>query len=200
MNPYQRMDSKYVFGNMTNCGTWIWIPVVQGSALKREDGHGGFFQWIDDRRSSNRNVLDDWGKWRRGEPNGFRLEQCVVEDTKREAWFDVGCESTFCSVCKIPEVQTYHLRGQNVFDDTYFLLLENQESNATVTFDGWRSQIIWNPLEEKTTLTDKRYDFTYIFNQNPFGLLDLKESITQIGGVSGQMTFTNVRHQANIFL
>ena len=94
----------------------------------------------------------------------------------------------YCSICEIPEVQTYRLRGKTLLDHEYFHNLEEQQSTLGLTFEGNSSKIFWDPFEEKTLLIDPRYNLTVI-NQRPFGMIEIAQ---QLGGLSEKLVFTNV--------
>ena len=102
-------------------------------------------------------------------------------------WNDIGCSSYgLCSVCTVPVVQTFYLRGlrrkqvPKDIDTKYSLLMEMQTNKPNTVFEGQTglSQITWYPLEKRTVL--KRYDNEQVISgekklemiQDPFGLLN----------------------------
>ena len=195
-------DTEYIFGNPENCVdddsvAEFWIPVVQGNLT----GSGSNYNWIDDRLGFDKQVVTDL-KWGRSQPNGFELEQCVgsylkkTDTGKHIIWFDMKCFDRVCSICKMPEVQEYYLRGQMLLNDRYYLNLGAQKSGTKIRFDGASSELIWHPLTKKTQLVDKGYGFEMNFEQDPFGLLTstAKKHFTMIGAKTESLIFTQVLH------
>ena len=191
-------SADYIFGHpKVSCsddsGLAFWIPVVQGNCIARDK-----FTWIDDRPELYGTVIDKSEmKWGRSEPNGGLLEPCVkvnIRHTNGEnqtRLYDTSClANRYCSICEIPEVQTYRLRGKTLLDHEYFHNLEEQQSTLGLTFEGNSSKIFWDPFGEKTLLIDPRYNLTVI-NQSPFGMFEIEH---QVSGISDKLVFTNVSY------
>ena len=189
-----RVDQEFqhTIGDPTVCSgrTKFWIPVVLGAYT---DDH---MNWVAD---SSTEVQDGDHNWARSQPNGDGIQHCVgvMEISGEYFWNDIDCSSyALCSVCTVPVVQTFYLRGLRQkqvpkdIDIKYSLLMEMQTNGPNTVFEGQRglSQITWYPLEKRTVL--KRYDNEQVISgeeklemmQDPFGLLNNFDWI-----------FTNVR-------
>ena len=188
-----------IFGNKAICNNNYWIPVVQGSALN-SDEDGNYF-WLDDRLHSNKTPIND-PKWRKSEPNGLLSEKCVEITliSGKYYWNDQTCIELRCSICRLPAVQTYYLRGQSLFDNKYLLILELQENPLKIRFEGTKnSWYYWYPLEDKTKLLDIRYNSTLTSKKNPFGKIKMENSETWEWEWTFQWIFTNVSTKLSIF-
>ena len=175
---------RFSIGNASDClsegKSRYWLPVRQGQL--REGQH----LWIDDRLKNKGSVIQTL-KWDQSEPNGFEFEKCVVATTDgvNDNWNDQTCNSFRCSICFMPRVQTFYLRGYAFeLDHEYILSMDTQYHSSRITFEGQKlSYIYWHVLQEKTEVRHF-YNDTYKreFSQMPFGRL--KSTLSK---------FTNVR-------
>ena len=156
------------------------MPIRQGP-LKDEK-----YLWVDDRYKSKETVIQIQ-KWQEYEPNGLEFEKCVdaITDGKHDQWNDNRCNDLRCSVCNMPRVQTFYLRGNDFDDDhEYILSMDTQDHSSRIRFEGQKlSYIYWHVLHGTTEIRHF-YNETYKrqFKQMPFG--QLKPSSSK---------FTNVR-------
>ena len=193
LNPEHNLSNvEHILGDPDNCNLYgssrFWIPVVQGNPI---EGKTGQYQWLDDRPGYNHSEML-FQKWTASQPNGFLYQKCV--ETHHDAWNDLECESVKrCSVCIIPKVQKYLLRGPvGHFDQEYSLSFNMQLSTTRIVFEGQGlSRIIWYPLQRQTKLVNRKLNLTRIFDQNPFGLLGYHENILN-RGYEDELVFTNV--------
>ena len=164
-----------------------WVPVVQGKPI---DGQKGRYFWLDDRPGSNKSVMEGQ-KWRPGQPNGLHLQQCLGQRLINDEflWADYPCtRQDVCTVCSVPAVQKYQLRGLGLFDHAYTLSWTMQQDKEIIVFEGESSsQLIWYPLKRRTELKNEQSNIAKAFEKDPFGLLS-----SQDGGKLLQWIFTNV--------
>ena len=183
------LNSNIILGDAENCFVnneeRFWIPVIQGETKASQ------YLWVHDRPGFSKKVILNQ-TWHVGHPTGLLFQQCVSTSDEGE-WYDVECETELkCSVCNVPVVQTYQLRGNTTFDMEYFLSFEMQQSTRVITFEGHESsRIFWYPLEAKTEIIDQKQNLSRTFNQNPFGLLGSKDAVIKFG-YTDELTFTNV--------
>ena len=178
-------EFHYTLGDPAKCGdedARYWIPVVLGSYLPDDK-----YTWLKDVNGKKEINVEDQ-KWAKSQPNNYGSDQCVglMEHSGGDYfWNDIGCTTPRCSVCSIPEAQTYYLRGTKSYDHQYLLSWHMQDGGSKLTFDGrGRNQIHWYP-------TETRYEISNVGNghievsrkQNPFGHLE---------SVWPQTIFTNV--------
>ena len=132
------------------------------------------------------------------------IEKCVeahVND-RIEYWNDELCTSQRCSICLMPRVQKYYLRGHHRFDHQYSLTMDLQQDDAEIVFEGNGStRIFWN-VDYLGTGTDMTYikqhdsksnygvTFEKMFSQKPFGLLKNRNTDED---PEGSMIFTKVQ-------
>ena len=108
---FKDLAFKVTLGDAT-CKSRYWAPVVQGP--QQPDGK---YVWLDDRRGlpSGGAALDSL-PWLRSQPNGLHFQQCAEHrnGTGTDLRFlnDMSCSSRICSICNMPESQTYYLRGE----------------------------------------------------------------------------------------
>ena len=163
----------------------FWLPVIQGNPIRDTIWK---YHWIDDRPASNKRVIES-PNWMQSEPNGLQIERCVDAFEVSDYWNDESCLSLRCSVCRMPIVQTYYLRGPRHFDQVYSLLLNMQKKPSKIVFEGeGTSTVVWYPLKEKTILLSYKTNFTITFFKHPFGLLQ------QQGLLKNRWMFTNVSY------
>ena len=171
-----------------NRPTAFWIPIIQGGPVANKEGQ---FHWIDDRLGSNGSVVQ-LTNWLPGQPNGEWTQQCVelVGDTPSEQlWNDEYCYTKRCSICTMPVVQTYRLRGLTMYDQEYTLSLNMQENKSRILFEGKKSTIDWLPFDGKLEVRQRfNGDLTIEKYQGPFGLLKSEGH----GNTTGNLVFTNV--------
>ena len=199
MNPNE--DIGYIIGDTENClkgGTVkeFWMPVVQGSLVEDQ------YLWLDDREGYNITTPMTSLNWKKSEPNGLHAEPCVsaLLLDGEYLWNDDRCHTPKCSICDMPVIQTFRLRGPNLFDHEYLLSLDMQKNSSSIRFEGVESSwIIWDPLEEKTKIMDIRYDYSTHFDKNPFGLIKPKTSISPKEFNPHQWVFTNVSSKESSF-
>ena len=102
---------------------------------------------------------------------------------------DEICQSTRCSVCKMPLVQTYRLRGSTTHDQEYILALNMQEKKSEILFEGKKSTITWHTCNATLELKDQSKTTTGFENYfGPFGKLK-PESLEKS---RENLVFTNV--------
>ena len=189
LNPKE--TTAHVLGDPKACLVYgvkeFWLPVVQGKPI---DGLMGQYIWLDDRPGSNKSEAL-FQKWSEGQPNGLLYQQCV--ESSQNFWNDLECESVFrCSVCRIPIVQKYQLRGTGSFDREYYLSFNMQLSATKIIFEGQGlNKILWYPLDDITELVDPSENVIKTYNKSPFGLLGDHKSIIQ-HGYTDELVFTNV--------
>ena len=191
MNPDENID--FIIGDPENCKNTntatvkvFWMPVVQGNMIN------GQYQWLDNRRGFNDTPMTGL-KWKRSEPNGLHTEPCVTAWLLdgEYLWNDESCHPLKCSICDMPVIQTYWLRGPDLFDHKYLFSLDSQENSSKIRFEGVESSwIIWTPLKGHTQIMDMRYNYSTNFDHNPFGLTKPQKSISQKD--CHQWVFTNV--------
>ena len=183
-------EFPYTIGNSEKCKHLdkhydvdvFWLPIKQ--RVQYENGED---QWVDDRQQSKEAVIQE-PKWGKGEPNGFDFQQCVQAIGQWDQWTDQFCTVLTCSACNMPIVQTYRLRGPQLFDQVYSLLLNMQSSDTEIVFEGeGTSKIVWYPLEEKTVISNYKTNKTIEFRKDPFGILQSKEGVS-----TNKWKFTNV--------
>ena len=185
-------ETQFVIGS-SDCQTvsWydstFWIPIIQGGPVANKEGH---FHWIDDRLGLNGSVVQ-LTNWLPGQPNGELSQQCVEAETTSEQnlWNDEYCHVKRCSICTMPLVQTYRLRGLTMYDQEYTLSLNIQENKSRILFEGKKSTIIWFPFDG--TLEVRQHfngDLAIEKFQGPFGHLKSEEH----GKTRGKLVFTNV--------
>ena len=198
-----KFKPKYSIGDPQQCFyvgvKRFWVPVKQGNPI---NGSANIYHWLDDRTATRKNVLKEF-KWRKYEPNGLDIEKCVeahVND-RIEYWNDELCTSQRCSICLMPRVQKYYLRGHHRFDHQYSLTMDLQQDAPKIVFEGvGSSQIIWNSdyiggidmtyIKQRDSKSNSGMTLEKIFSQKPFGLLKNK-SIDE--DPEGSMIFTKVQ-------
>ena len=152
------------------------------------------YKWVDDNDSRNRSETENQ-KWAESQPNGLGIDKCAVDYLNKDLWYDTKCEYLFCSLCTVPTVQTYLLRGskEKGLDHEYSLAIETQKDNSKINFRGESfSKIVWHPLEKRTQIFQEGEESARIvLDQNPFG--GFTEAIRQ--GKSKKWKFTNVSLQ-----
>ena len=168
---------RYIIGDPDKCKivglNKLWVPVRQGNLI---DEDYGVYQWFDDRASSNQSIIQS-PNWKQSEPNGLQIEQCVDAFGDSKYWNDESCSSKRCSVCRMPVVQTYYLRGPRIFDQVYSLLFNMQRTNSKIVFEGeGTSVIIWYPDEGQTQIKNYKMNYSVTFHKNPFGILQNENS------------------------
>ena len=143
-------DLDYEVGNPSLCEAppaWggkqvVWLPVVM-------DSKGGANQWRMDSFISKIPLKKDQQKWAISQPNGNGIQQCASSwqtHNGSHIWYDVDCLDQYCSICAIPALQTYYLRGSGMkginfpsdMDRKYSLLMEMQRNKHKVVFEGQR--------------------------------------------------------------
>ena len=146
---------EYTIGDPAQCISSgikkYWVPVIQGNLKK---GSKSEYSWQHDVPTANGTPLEVT-RWKQYEPNGLDFEQCVdVHKLKdMENWNDELCTLLRCSVCTIPKVQTFLLRGQHEYDHEYSLSMEMQEMESKIFFEGQGlSHIIWHMSDGKTEI------------------------------------------------
>ena len=172
----------------------IWVPIVQGKALRDQEGQ---YFWLDDRNGKKRTVIEIMN-WRTSQPNGENLQKCVeLKKTLdgKDSLNDNVCSRQRFSICKVPIVQKYLLRGMHNFDHEYTLSLTWQESEDEMIFDGReKSKMVWYPAKGKTELIASNGNVSTKFDQNPFGRLRIRSqssyAVAQLRSKS--WIFTNV--------
>ena len=164
----------------------VWTPVVLESYSPKEG-----YKWLDDRTSSRGKDIEAL-HWANSQPNGLGSEKCMamVEQFGKPAWVDATCQVPRCSICSIPYVQTYYLRGlSQKYGHEYYLSMIMNRNATKVVFEGdGSSQIIWYPLEKKSVVKSFNNDQTIkdiTIEGNPFGIL-------QAGKPNQILVFTNV--------
>ena len=174
----------------------IWVPIVQGKALGDQEGQ---YFWLDDRNGKKRSVIEIMN-WRTSQPNGENLQRCVeLKKTLdgKDSFNDNVCSRQRYSICKVPIVQKYLLRGMHDFDHEYTLSLTWQESQDKMIFDGReKSKIVWYPAKGKTELTDQSNgNVSTKIDQNPFGRWRIRapSSYAEAESWENSWIFTNVR-------
>ena len=149
----------------------------------------------DDRQGYNSSLITD-AKWYPGQPNGLHFQPCVAVSSRQtgdpKQWCDLECRYPRCSVCQMPVVQTYLLRGPTHFDQVYALSLDMQLNGTYLLFEGTgTSRIVWHIFEEKTELMNYKLNISLTYAQRPFGLLSLPLNNEPHG--QHKWLFTNVR-------
>ena len=139
----------------------------------------------------------------RSQPNGKDFQKCVESRAISRgpgSHFlsnDIACSRTLCSICQMPQTQTYYLRGNipKEFEHKFSLSMNLQSSNTVIIFEGQQgiAQLVWDPLMKRTDLVNHHLNVTISYNQHPFGLLEPKNR-NEFANVS-RLMFTNV----NIF-
>ena len=81
------------------CGTTVWA----GFTDQKQEG-----MFID---SDSNNLTLPGGLWRRGEPNGGDIENCVALNLKKMEFLDISCEATLCGFCSFEAIHKLTLRG-----------------------------------------------------------------------------------------
>ena len=180
----------------------VWLPVVLDSI------EGGANQWRTDSSTTSKTPLrKDEQKWAISQPNGLGIQQCVSlwqTHNGSRVWYDVDCHDQYCSICAIPALQTYYLRGSGMggikfpsdIDRKYSLLMEMQRNTHKLVFEGQHglSQISWFPIKKETLI--KRYDnqeilpgqyATLQLEGNPFGF-----NLDNTRNIDRDWIFTNV--------
>ena len=152
----------------------VWIPVTLDSKSKETAN-----QWIYNKKPLKKHQQ----KWAKSQPNGYGAQQCVAVwqvPNGTHVWYDADCLDKYCSICAIPAVQTFYLRGSvtngisNDIDQKYSLLMEMQNSIPKLVFEGQRglSQIAWFPIKEEMVIyryDDKEGQHSVRLQGNPFG-------------------------------
>ena len=185
MNPDENID--FIIGDPEICKNTntrfvkvFWMPVVQGNMVN------GQYQQLDNRRGFNDTPMTGL-KWKRSEPNGLHTEPCVTAWLLdgEYLWNDESCHPLKCSICDMPVIQTYWLRGPDLFDHKYLFSLDSQENSSNIRFEGVESSwIIWTPLKGHTQIMDMRYNYSTNFDHNPFGLtpkVNLPKRLSSVG-------------------
>ena len=193
MDVSQEFLPKYTFGDPAICSgrTKFWLPIVLDGYFPSEEwGRKKKYRWLSDQQNGKEISLSEQ-KWARSQPNGYGSQNCVgaMETSQDEYfWNDVGCSTKLCSVCTIPVVQTYYLRGpgpnkhiSDHIDRKYSLLMELQDDDQNVVFEGQggKSQITVYSENEAIKTILKRYDnksikgvgTTIEYHGNPFGII-----------------------------
>ena len=196
-------STRFTIGE-TNCihrdTEKYWIPIVQGQPAEHREGQ---YLWLDDRPGFNKSVMQELD-WMTSQPNGELFQQCVelrkrgrgAENQGEFKLNDAECKEKKCSICKMPLVQQYLLRGSHDFDHEYRLSLNVQSDEKRIVFEGkGLSWIKWHPLKQKTELwdmADGNKTIAYTFNQTPFGLLKTVNRMQRGDEKQNRWTFTNV--------
>ena len=180
-------EFRFSIGNASNClskgKNQYWLPIRQGHDI---------YHWIDDRFKTKGSVIEAF-KWSQYEPNGLNFEKCVVATTYHgyDKWNDQVCNSLRCSICYMPRVQTFYLRGNDFeHDHEYVLSMDTQDHSLKITFEGQEfSHVYWHTLQGMTEIRHTWNEtFSREFAQMPFGWL--KSTLSK---------FTNVR-ESKLFL
>ena len=171
---YQQLDTMIEIGS-ENCPKTFWVPIVQGDLAPN-----GSYHWIDDRRESHkRPAIVPKINWRDSQPNGMQHQQCVAQNLnppKNGLYYDFECHmQKFCSVCILPEIQFFYLRGLSELDETtdwkYSLIWGIQSNGSDVIMDGSKQGYIhWYPDSSTAAIFDDQDRLIINSRQNPFGL------------------------------
>ena len=162
------------FGDSTYCETHAtdlkyWIPV------KLKNYSDGVYKWSSDTYLDNNIGINEL-RWARSQPNAFGIDKCVgmIEISGKYFANDDDCERLACSLCKIPVISLFYLRGEGpenllfsrynqvneptLLDRVYFLFFESQTDDSKLVFEGKTglSKISWIPSQKVASI--KRYD------------------------------------------
>ena len=172
-------EFSHIMGDRTLCSgrTKFWIPVVQGQYMPSTQK----YKWLSD-GPTKKEIYSQYQNWARSQPNGNGTQPCVglMEDPDgKYLWNDLTCDKDLCFVCTTPQVQTYYLRGEGhygrskVLDSQYSLMIDMQQDEITVAFDGQggKNQIVWNPSDQTSYLKRYMKRPKLQFKRNPFGYL-----------------------------
>ena len=185
---------KYSIGNRSSCSRLknfaykefnVWLPIRLESYASNN-----LYKWVNDNDSQNKSETEDQ-KWAESQPNGMGIDKCAVDYLNKDLWYDTKCEYLFCSLCTVPTVQTYLLRGytEKGLDHEYSLALETQKYNSKIIFRGKSfSKIVWHPIEKKAQIFQGEDTTIITLDQNPFG--GFAQVITQ--SKTKKWKFTNV--------
>ena len=174
---YMALDisqKQFSVGDTTGCNRKYWQPI------KLDNYSNDQYFWSGDTHEDVENYINNLN-WMNSMPNAYGTEECldVTELSGNYYANDVECEVTRCSICSVPAVNSFYLRGpglegidrwhrlglRNFLDHKYSLSLELQENSSHLVFEGENglSKITWYPLE-KTALI-KRYDNKVILDK-----------------------------------
>ena len=159
-------DVQYTLGDKTDCymDPTYWIPVLLESYSE------GTYQWTNDANFELEEI--ERIKWFKSQPNTYGIQKCVgVTDVSGTYYAnDVGCLQPRCSVCEIPYVHSFYLRGPGQkgvikgIDREYSLMFELQTNSSHFVLEGQTglSQITWDPSKKSSIV--RTYDNKDIFN------------------------------------
>ena len=170
---------SHTMGDRTLCSGRIkfWIPVVQGKYMPSTQK----YKWLSD-GPAKEEIDPHLENWARSQPNGNGTQCCVAlmeNSDGKYFWNDIPCDERYCFVCTTPQVQTYYLRGhlhsdRSIdFDIKYSLMIDMQQDESTVAFEGQggKTQIVWNPSNQTSYLKRYNNESKLLFRKNPFGRL-----------------------------
>ena len=173
-------DASKFIGDPSKCVTIdakFWIPIVLGS-YSREDR---VYKWVNDGSSGIQTHLDS-PKWAKSQPNGLGDQECAgaLEFNGEWFWNDMHCDQDhMCSVCSVPPVKTYYLRGQfppklGEMDRKYSFIAEKQTVGSKVVFYGHTglTKVVWFPFEKRTVVLHDGKNYSIESSENHFGLLN----------------------------
>ena len=162
------------FGDSSYCKTHAtdlkyWIPVTLKNYFD------GVYKWSSDTYFDNDSGVDKLS-WARSQPNALGIDKCVglIEISGKYFANDDDCKRLACSLCKMPGITLFYLRGEGpknllfsrykhvnepmLLDKVYFLFLESQTDDSNLVFEGKTglSKITWIPSKKIASI--KRYD------------------------------------------
>ena len=172
----------HVFGQSRECDKY-WIPLKKNKSF-------GPDCWTED-LNGNVDVKETFLPFSTGEPNGGLLQKCVAVrlNGNKSTYHDQDCEQDHaCSLCLIPKVNYYVLRGMNKrlaqkIDTQYYLSNEKFKPISSINYIGLKNSLIeYNQMKKSFNLRIKedRFPSTIALNgtaSEPYGIFDASVSL-----------------------
>ena len=101
--------------------------------------------------------------WAHSEPNGDQTENCIGIDMMNGLFYDMSCQSKYCSICDVGTSPIFNLRGlckDSTFDSYYGWT--GEMSDGKYNFRGFTSSFIfWDKVNKLWKITNTRNQSIY---------------------------------------